>query len=198
MKKRVIAYIGMGSNLGDGRATLTEAWEALGEVEGILLDRISSPYKTAPIEMTSQHWFTNAVGSLEVTIPPLELLKSLLEVEALFGRSRKNGTFGYQDRSLDLDLLYFDDIVMDDPDLTLPHPRIGGRLFVLEPLAELAPNFIGEMMGKRTIRQMTQELREKLAEKTGKSQEILRDAWDENFKPVGFNLLENVQKEEQF
>jgi len=186
MKKRVTAYIGMGSNLGDGKATLLEAWEALGEVEGIFPERISSPYKTAPVEMTSQHWFTNAVGRLEVTISPPELLKSLLEVEALLGRSRKKGTFGYQDRSLDLDLLYFGDIVMDDPDLTLPHPRISGRLFVLEPLAELSPDFIGDLKGKRTASQMAQDLRAQLTEKNGKSQEIIRDSWDEE------------QKEEQF
>jgi len=197
MKTRVTAYIGMGSNLGDGKATLMEAWEALGDIEGIFTDRISSPYKTAPVEMTSQHWFTNAVGRLEVTISPPELLKNLLEVEALLGRSRKKGTFGYQDRSLDLDLLYFDDVVMDDPDLTLPHPRISGRLFVLEPLAELSPDFIGDLMSERTVRQMVQDLREQMTGKNGKSQEIIRDTWDE-FKPVGFGLQENGQKEEQF
>jgi 2-amino-4-hydroxy-6-hydroxymethyldihydropteridine diphosphokinase len=194
--KKVTAYIGMGSNLGDGKTTLMEAWEVLGDIEGITLDKISSPYKTAPVEMTSQHWFTNAVGRLKVDMSPLQLLESLLAVEATFGRARKSGTFGYQDRSLDLDLLYFGDTVMDSPDLTVPHPRIGGRLFVLEPLAELAPDFSGDPADGRTARQLAQDLRKKLTSKEGKAQEIIRDTWDEEPKYLGFDSSKNGQKKD--
>ena len=120
----MVAYIGLGSNLGDSKRILQDSWRALGEVEGIALDGLSSPYMTAPVGMTSNHLFTNAVGRLRVTLTPLELLQSLLTVEASFGRLRKERSFGYQDRSLDLDLLYYGDVAMDSPELILPHPRM--------------------------------------------------------------------------
>ena len=72
-KDAVKAFIGMGSNLGDSKSLLQAAWQALGNVEGIVLDGLSSPYMTAPVDMTSQHWFTNAVGRLVVTLSPLDL-----------------------------------------------------------------------------------------------------------------------------
>ncbi len=188
--KTATAHIGMGSNLGDGKAILMEAWGALGDVDGIVLNGISSPYKTAPVEMTSQHWFTNAVGRMKVSISPLQLLDHLLAVEADFGRARKRGSFGYQDRSLDLDLLYFGDVVIDSPDLTLPHPRIGGRLFVLEPLAELSPDFCADFSG-RTAGQLVENLRQILSGKRTKSQEIIRDSWEESLS-TGSGFVKNM------
>ncbi len=173
----VQAYIGMGSNLGDGKAILMEAWESLGNMEGISLAGISNPFKTAPVDMKSQHWFTNAVGRLEVELAPLQLLESLLAVESMFGRARNSRSFGHEDRSLDLDLLYFGDVVMDSPDLILPHPRINGRLFVLEPLSELAPDF-RSAQSRKTVLELTEDLKEKMRIKECKNQEIIRDQWD--------------------
>ena len=172
------AYIGLGSNLGDSKGTLEDSWHALGEVEGITLDGLSSPYTTAPVGMTSNHWFTNAVGRLRVTLTPMELLKSLLGVEATFGRFRDEQSFGYQDRSLDLDLLYYGDVTMDKPDLVLPHPRIGERMFVLIPLAELEPDFFDGFRGE-SVTTMVEQLRENLGVVSSREQEIVRGTWAE-------------------
>ncbi len=177
-KNMVKAFIGMGSNLGDGKALLQGAWRALGEVDGIVLDGLSSPYMTAPVDMTSQHWFTNGVGRLRVSLSPRELLEVLLAVEASFGRVRDEKVFGHQDRCLDLDLLYYGNIIMDSPELTLPHPRIGERLFVLVPFAELEPDFRDSLSGK-TIASMEKRLRDDLAPANNKKQEIIRGTWSE-------------------
>lgn len=177
-ENKVKAFIGLGSNLGDGKALLQGAWQALGNIDGIVLDGLSSPYMTAPVDMTSQHWFTNGVGRIQVSLSPLELLKVLLGVEASFGRTRDEKIFGHQDRSLDLDLLYYDNVVMDSPELILPHPRIADRLFVLVPFAELEPDF-KDSISEQTISRMELHLREPMAPEKSKKQEIIRGAWSE-------------------
>jgi 2-amino-4-hydroxy-6-hydroxymethyldihydropteridine diphosphokinase len=174
----VKAFIGMGSNLGDGRTILQNAWQALGNVEGIVLDGLSSPYMTAPVDMTSQHWFTNAVGRLQVSLSPLALLKTLLNIEASFGRTRSKKVSGYQDRRLDLDLLYYGDIIMESPELILPHPHIDERLFVLVPFAELEADFRDNLSGA-TIMSRELHLRDEMAKLKNKEQEIIRGAWNE-------------------
>ncbi|MCP4343344.1 MAG: 2-amino-4-hydroxy-6-hydroxymethyldihydropteridine diphosphokinase [Desulfobulbaceae bacterium] len=174
----VKAFIGLGSNLGDGKALLQGAWQALGNIGGIVLDGLSSPYMTAPVDMTSQHWFTNGVGRIQVSLSPLELLEVLLDVEASFGRTRKEKTFVHQDRSLDLDLLYYGDVLMDSPELTLPHPRIADRLFVLVPFAELEPDF-KDNISEKSISSMELHLRGQMAPLKSKKQEIIKGAWSE-------------------
>jgi 2-amino-4-hydroxy-6-hydroxymethyldihydropteridine diphosphokinase len=172
----VQVFIGMGSNLGDSRTTLLEAWQAIGEADGVECRELSSPYLTAPVDMSSQHWFTNAVGRLGVTLPPLRLLECLMEVEASFGRNRKKGNFGYRDRTLDLDILYYGDLVLDVPELIIPHPRIADRLFVLVPLVELDPGFIDTVSG-RTAEKMKNSLMDQM-EKSGRAkQEIIKSSW---------------------
>ncbi len=168
----------MGSNLGDSKTLLQEAWQALGKVDGIVLDGLSSPYMTAPVDMTSQHWFTNAVGRIQVNLPPLALLQVLLAIEASFGRTRSEKKFGYQDRSLDLDLLYYGDIVMDSPELTLPHPRICDRMFVLVPLAELEPEF-RDSLSKEPVTAIEARLRKQIESTMNKKQEIFHGLWNE-------------------
>jgi 2-amino-4-hydroxy-6-hydroxymethyldihydropteridine diphosphokinase len=172
----VKVFIGLGSNLGDGKALLQAAWHALGDVDGIVLDGLSSPYMTAPVGMSSQHWFTNAVGRLQVSISPLDLLQVMLAVEASFGRTRQEMVFGYQDRSLDLDMLYYGDVIMDTPELTLPHPRIADRLFVLAPFAELEPDF-RDIVSKKTIAALERHLLSKMA--GNNKQEIIHSTWNE-------------------
>lgn len=172
----VEAFIGLGSNLGDGKNVLQEAWGAIGDIEGIICEKLSSPYMTAPVDMNSQHWFTNAVGRLRVTVSPMQLLEHLMEIEALFGRVRESSGFGYQDRTLDLDVLYYTDVVMDKPELVLPHPRIGDRLFVLVPICEINPEFADTISG-RTVTQMKTELMNSLENTTRKKQEIVKGSW---------------------
>ena len=133
-----LVFIGLGSNLGDGQALLKQAWQRLGQEKAILPLALSSPYLTEPVGMVSENWFTNAVGVLETSLSAHELLSLLLATEASMGRDRRQG----QDRPIDLDILYYDEQVMADADLTIPHPGISQRLFVLAPLTELAPDHL--------------------------------------------------------
>ena len=168
----VETFIGMGSNLGDGPSILNQAWECLGEYKGIRLLAISDLYKTAPVDMDSHHWFTNGVGKIETDLSASTLLETLLQVEASFGRTRETKSFGYQDRALDLDLLYYGDAVLDTPELVLPHPRIRDRLFVLVPLIQLAPEHKDPLSGE-TVCSMKQQLNKRIDENIFKHQEII-------------------------
>lgn len=131
------AYIALGANLGDPLATLNEALAALDAVIGVRVAARSSLYRTAPVGFDEQPDFINAVAAVATTLAPEDLLATLLGIENDFGRIRreKDGP-----RSLDLDLLLYGDRVMASPTLTLPHPRLHLRAFVLVPLAEIAPD----------------------------------------------------------
>lgn len=150
------AFIGLGSNLGDGRQNLLLAWRKLQEEAGVAL-ALSPPFLTEPVGMKSDFLFTNAVGILETELTPDVLLEKMLAVEALLGRDRQKG----KDRTVDLDLLYYDDVVMKKHALSLPHPEIENRLFVLAPLANVAPDHIHPVLG-----QTTREMLEKRADTT--------------------------------
>ncbi len=173
----VETFIGMGSNLGDGISILGRAWKSLGEIEGIKCLGVSTPYKTAPVDMTSHHWFTNCVGRIETDFSPSVLLKALLQTEASFGRIRDEKSFGFQDRALDLDLLYYGGMILDTPELILPHPRIKDRLFVLVPLMELAPDHKDPLSGE-TVSGMEQQLKKRMKEKMVDQQEVIAGSWE--------------------
>jgi len=132
------AYIGLGSNLGQSRTLLKEAWRSLAQHPEVSLKALSSPYRTRPVGMESSHWFINAVGLLRTTLPAEALLDLLLETEQQFGRVRHPELEGYQDRTLDLDLLLFANSIIQSEQLILPHPAMHERLFVLIPFAEIA------------------------------------------------------------
>ena len=163
-----LAFIGLGSNLGDGRANLRAAWQRLAATPGITALRLSRPYATAPVEMESPHWFTNAAGALETRLDPGEVLAVLLAIEQALGRDRSQG----RDRTVDLDLLLYDDQVLTTPELTLPHPEMSRRLFVLAPLEELAPDHRHPVSGQ-TIRQLRRQL-------AHSGQEIRQCHWEGN------------------
>jgi 2-amino-4-hydroxy-6-hydroxymethyldihydropteridine diphosphokinase len=131
------AYVALGANLGDPKATVLAAFAALANLPESRVARCSSLYRTAPVGILDQPDFINAVALLETSLTPDSLLDALLDIEARFGRIRRerNGP-----RTLDLDLLLYDDIELDLPRLTLPHPRLHLRAFVLLPLAEVAPD----------------------------------------------------------
>jgi 2-amino-4-hydroxy-6-hydroxymethyldihydropteridine diphosphokinase len=171
-------FIGLGSNLGDSALILREAWQRLGELPGNRCVAISSPYISAPVDMHSTHWFTNAVGELRTSHRPLKLLEHLLAVEAAMGRKRDPQFSDYQDRVLDLDLLYCGEVKVDTPALVLPHPQRCRRLFVLSPLAEIAPDFLDCVDG-RTIIAIESHLRRRMAAGAEPVQEIQRTYWYE-------------------
>jgi 2-amino-4-hydroxy-6-hydroxymethyldihydropteridine diphosphokinase len=133
------AYVALGSNLGNPVQTLEDAIDAMAALRGSLLKAFSSLYRTAPVGLKHQPDFINAVVAVDTRLGPRELLDELFALEARFGRERsvKNAP-----RTLDLDLLLHGDTVLDDPELTLPHPRMHERAFVLAPLAEIAPGVI--------------------------------------------------------
>jgi 2-amino-4-hydroxy-6-hydroxymethyldihydropteridine diphosphokinase len=170
----VIAYIGLGANLGNCRENLLQAWSKLGMVNGVKLLALSSPYNSEPVGMESENWFVNAVGSLETSLEPFELLREMFVVEKSLGRKRVlNGI--PEDRSLDLDLLYWGDKVSNDPMVTIPHPEIANRLFVLQPLAEIGPDVCHPVI-QRTSAEMLQDLLEKQSE-TGLGQQVHITSW---------------------
>lgn len=170
------AFIGLGSNIGDGLETLQRAWQGLGEYAAIELQALSSPYLSAPVGMASSNWFTNGVGCLTTDLSAPELLQAVLAIEADFGRRRDSSLPGYQDRTLDLDILYYDQLVMLGEDLVLPHPLLGERLFVLEPLAEIAGNFRDPVDGCTATEKLA-ALRQAMQDKSIPEQEIRRGEW---------------------
>jgi 2-amino-4-hydroxy-6-hydroxymethyldihydropteridine diphosphokinase len=125
-----VAFVGLGSNLGDRRRLIRDAAEAIGAV------RLSPVIETEPWGYADQPRFLNAVAELETEATPRELLDLLLEVERRLGRTREGPRYG--PRTIDLDLLLYGDDVVDEPGLQVPHPRLHERRFVLEPLAALA------------------------------------------------------------
>ncbi len=129
------AYIGLGANLGDRDATIRAALAALGEEDGIEVVAVSTLRETDPVGVGPQPVFLNGAAELETTLSARELLDRLLATELRFGRVRVPGEHG--PRTLDLDLLLYGDEQIDEPGLTVPHPRLRERAFVLEPLAEL-------------------------------------------------------------
>lgn len=125
----VRAYVGLGSNLGDREGTILAAAERLGP------HRLSRIRETEPWGYPDQPWFLNAAAELETELAPRELLERLLEIERGLGRTRNGPRYG--PRTIDLDLLLYGDLVVAEPGLTVPHPRLAERLFVLEPLFDL-------------------------------------------------------------
>jgi 2-amino-4-hydroxy-6-hydroxymethyldihydropteridine diphosphokinase len=134
------AYVALGANLGDRARTLRSAVDVLAAEDGIEVVAMSALRDTEPVGVGEQPRFLNGAVAIDTTLGPRELLDRLLAVEERFGRARVPGEHG--PRTLDLDLLLYGDEEIDEPGLTVPHPRLHERAFVLEPLAELAPGLV--------------------------------------------------------
>ena len=133
------AWIGLGANLGDARAALRGAVQAMAALPGTQVLRVSSLYRSAPVDALGPDYL-NAVAELETALAPLGLLHALQAIEQAAGRERP---YRNAPRTLDLDLLLYGDRQLDGAGLTLLHPRMAERAFVLLPLAELAPALVG-------------------------------------------------------
>ena len=135
---RHVAYIALGSNLGDRAATLRRALDLLHDPPTVSVEAASSFRDTIPVDAPpgSGHYL-NAAARLATTLGPWALLARLMEVEQALGRRRPDRLNA--PRPIDLDLLLYDELILDDPRLTLPHPRMASRPFVLEPLREIMP-----------------------------------------------------------
>ena len=144
-----IAYLALGTNIGNKRRNMITAAALLAERVGDGL-ALSGFYETEPWGFQSENTFLNAALQLDTSLSPLELLKATQEIEIEMGRTQKsNGA--YHDRIIDIDILLYDNLVLQTPELTLPHPLMHERLFVMEPLAEIAPNVIHPVFKKPVI-----------------------------------------------
>jgi 2-amino-4-hydroxy-6-hydroxymethyldihydropteridine diphosphokinase len=135
-----VAYVGLGANLGERERTLRTAVDRLGEDPEVDVLAVSRFRETAPVGFEDQPPFINAAVQVRTPLTAHELLDRLLAVERALGRTREGPRFG--PRTVDLDLLVFGDAVIDEPGLTVPHPRLAERLFALEPLADLDPRLV--------------------------------------------------------
>jgi 2-amino-4-hydroxy-6-hydroxymethyldihydropteridine diphosphokinase len=133
-----IAFLGLGSNVGDTRQHLKKGRQALAAL-GVGVEEVSACYATEPVDFKDQPWFLNQVIRVRTDLTPMELLQACLRTEHEHGRRRE---IAKGPRTLDIDILLYDDLILQDPELQIPHPRIPLRRFVLEPLAALAPNKI--------------------------------------------------------
>lgn len=150
----VIAYIGLGSNLGDREENLRRALEMMDGLPGTRVLRVSSLYRTEPVGVTDQPEFLNLAVELETELEPKALLISLQKIEDDLGRVRQ---VRWGSRTIDLDIIYYGDRIVEEPKLEVPHPRANQRAFVLEPLAEIAPDLVDPVTG-RSVKEMLEEL----------------------------------------
>jgi 2-amino-4-hydroxy-6-hydroxymethyldihydropteridine diphosphokinase len=139
MSKHMTAFLGLGANLGDPKAQLQQALKLLHHSQGVSVKRISSLYETSPVGYEDQPNFYNLVAQIDTTLPPSELLHTTQKIEQRLHRVRKQ-RFG--PRTIDVDILLYGDRVIATPDLTIPHPRLLERAFVLIPLHELTGELI--------------------------------------------------------
>ncbi len=135
-------FIALGSNVGDRWSNFLSAISML-RAGGVEVVRCSNVYETEPVGMESSLTFFNCVCQAETSHSPRSLLSLFLEIEAALGRDRSRGP----DREMDLDLLFYDDIAIDEPGLTVPHPRLDQRRFVLEPWADISPGLVISQLG---------------------------------------------------
>jgi 2-amino-4-hydroxy-6-hydroxymethyldihydropteridine diphosphokinase len=145
--------IALGSNLGDSKQILNQALELLSQTSGIELISHSSWYETVPVGPPQPN-YVNGCAILETELLPENLLQILLKIEQQFGRIRQER---WGPRILDLDILLYGDLILEMPNLTIPHPRMNERAFVLVPLAEIAAHWI-EPISKQTILQLSQAI----------------------------------------
>jgi 2-amino-4-hydroxy-6-hydroxymethyldihydropteridine diphosphokinase len=138
--------VGLGANLGDREASLARALGLLGEMADVVA--VSSVRETEPWGLADQPPFLNAVAALETELTARELLDELLDIERRLGRTRGGPRYG--PRTIDLDILVYGDEVIDEPGLTVPHPRLHERRFALEPLQELDPDLVVPRWGRVT------------------------------------------------
>jgi 2-amino-4-hydroxy-6-hydroxymethyldihydropteridine diphosphokinase len=151
------AYIGVGSNLGEKVDNCRQAIAAIAVLKGCLLDGVSPLYETEPVGVQDQSFFVNAVALVKTDLEPVELLERLRAIETSLGRKPGGKKFG--PRVLDLDILFFDNVILRSDRIEIPHPRLHERRFVLEPLCDLAAELVHPVLGK-TVRFLLADLKD--------------------------------------
>ncbi|MGE5618216.1 MAG: 2-amino-4-hydroxy-6-hydroxymethyldihydropteridine diphosphokinase [Sphingomonadaceae bacterium] len=138
MADRRTAYLSLGSNVGDRLAHLRQAVDLLSATPGISVQRVAGVYETEPVGVEDQPWFLNTVVEVSTELAPRDLLSAVKAVERSVGRTP---TFRWGPREIDVDIVLYEGVEVSDGDLTVPHPRMRERLFVLLPLRELCPSW---------------------------------------------------------
>ena len=154
-------YLSLGSNEGDREALLHQAIDAIDHLIGTV-GGIATFIETEPWGFESPHPFLNTTRVLTPSLSPQEVRDRTPKIGRQLGRQRKSVAGHYHDRPIDIDLLFYDDLILESKRLTLPHPLLTERLFVLEPLREIAPEFIHPLLG-RSIEELYTELRSRLS-----------------------------------
>ena len=154
-----IVYLSLGSNLGDRVGYLQQATSLLSASEKINVVATSSFYESEPWSMNSENWFVNAVIQISTTFTPEELLNECQRIENQLGRKRI-ASRNYIDRTLDIDILFYDDLILYHPDLIIPHIDLENREFVLQPMCELNPFWKHPVNGK-SMKELLSELKGK-------------------------------------
>lgn len=151
-----LVYLSLGSNKGDRVGYIQQANSLLNGFESINVVQSSSLYETEPWGVESENWFVNAVVQVRTSLSPRLLLAQCQKVEALLGRNREQeGKYG--DRNIDIDILFYDNLIMNEPDLVIPHKYMHERAFTLVPMLELAPEMIHPVF-KKSINDLYEEL----------------------------------------
>lgn len=144
-------YLGLGSNMGRRKYNITAALKKLAQESGLDISKVSSLYETEPVGGPKQKKFLNAVAEIQTTLLPEDLLKILKSIEKKIGRTESHAKWG--PRVIDLDVLCYDDLIFKNKSLTIPHPLMHERSFVLVPFMEIAPDFKHPVL-KKTIRDL--------------------------------------------
>ncbi len=146
-----IVYLSLGSNKGDRIGYIQQATSLLGAVDGVSIIRTSAFYETEPWNMHSDVWFVNAVVEAKTTLPPQKLLEECQRIEEQLGRKRNSSNNSYEDRTIDIDILFYGKEIINEENLTIPHKYLHLRAFTLVPLLELIPDFEHPVLHKSII-----------------------------------------------
>lgn len=152
-----IVYLSLGSNLGDRVGFIQQATSLLSANDNINIVSTSSFYESEPWQMNSDNWFVNAVIQISTTLLPEELLAECQKIETFLGRKHQEGNPNYTDRTIDIDIICYDNKVMNTPNLTIPHKFFHKRAFVLVPMLEIAEDFVHPVFGK-TVEELFEDI----------------------------------------
>lgn len=154
-----LVFLSLGSNLGDRVGYLQQAAGLLGAVPSVRIVTTSSFYESEPWQMDSENWFVNAIVQISTTLSPDELLRECRKIETLLGRNpqRKSQDGNYTDRTIDIDILFYDDKIINTPELVIPHKFFHKRAFLIVPMLEIAQDFVHPLFNK-TITELYDEL----------------------------------------
>lgn len=148
-------FLSFGANIGNRRKNIELAFELIQKNDGKII-QTSHFYESTPLGFDSAHLFLNCCVELETYLNPQELILQLLEIESALKRQRFDPNRGYVDRTIDIDIIFYNDVIVERPLLTIPHPRMQERLFVLKPLSEICPDFVHPVL-KKTIAELLAE-----------------------------------------